>query len=154
MYTSRVDSGTLEWWRLGSTTSARRRTGESGQREIEGEGANRGVSWVVDIEAKLTEATNTARTRRRLRNKLETEADNSGFFSGVRTAWGEDESSAGVRVREGSEWGMTSKGVGRVGRGGLETRDVSASTVGHTGGRLEERRELTSVVRGSAGEGA
>jgi hypothetical protein len=45
--------------------AAQRMTGEHGQREIEGEGANRGVSQVTDVEAKLTEATNTARTRRR-----------------------------------------------------------------------------------------
>jgi hypothetical protein len=35
-----------------------------------GGGANRGVSRVVDVETKLTEATITARTRRRPRNKL------------------------------------------------------------------------------------
>jgi hypothetical protein len=76
--------------------AAQRMTGEHGQRETEGEGANRGVSWVVDVEAKLTEATNKARTRRRPQNKLEAKADSDSVFSGVRTARGKDESSMGV----------------------------------------------------------
>lgn len=61
---------------------------------------NRGVSLVADVEAKLTEATSTARTRQRPRNELETKAVGDDVFSGVRTALGEDGSSAGVRVRE------------------------------------------------------
>jgi hypothetical protein len=59
------------------------------------------VSQVADAEAKLTEATNSVRTRRRPRNKLETTANNGDVFFGVRMARGEDGSSAGVRVREG-----------------------------------------------------
>jgi hypothetical protein len=46
----------------GETLAARRRSGERGQREIEGEGANRGVSWVARVEVKLTGATNTVGT--------------------------------------------------------------------------------------------
>lgn len=61
---------------------------------------NRGVSLVADVEAKLTEATSTARTRQRPRNELETKAVGDDVFSGVHTALGEDGSSAGVRVRE------------------------------------------------------
>jgi hypothetical protein len=41
----------------------RERTSERGPREIEGEGANQGLSWVAGDEAKLTVATNTARAR-------------------------------------------------------------------------------------------
>jgi hypothetical protein len=41
----------------------RERTGKHGPRETEGEGTNRGVSRVAGDEAKLTEATDTARAR-------------------------------------------------------------------------------------------
>jgi hypothetical protein len=41
-------------------------------REIEGEGANRGVSRVVGVEAELTGATNTAGTRQRPWKRPET----------------------------------------------------------------------------------
>jgi hypothetical protein len=66
---------------LGSTAAGR--AGERGQREIEGEGANRGVSRVAGVEAKLTEATDTARARRQPRNRHETTADNDNVFSGA-----------------------------------------------------------------------
>jgi hypothetical protein len=60
------------------------RAGERGQIEIEGEGANRGVSRVADVEAKLTEATNTARARWRLWNRHKTTTDGGDVFFGTR----------------------------------------------------------------------
>jgi hypothetical protein len=63
------------------------------------------VSRVADIEADLTEATNTMRTRRRPQNELETKADGGGVLFYMCTTLGGDGSSTGVRVREGSEWG-------------------------------------------------
>jgi hypothetical protein len=95
LVTSREGSGTLERrrehdeasgrWRR-SCCSAKRRAGERGLRKIEGEGANRGVSWVASDEAKLTEATDTARARRRPQNEHETTVDSGDVFVGVRTA--------------------------------------------------------------------
>jgi hypothetical protein len=48
---------------------------ERGQRETEGEGVNRGVSRVADVEAKLTAATNMARAQRQRQNRCATTAD-------------------------------------------------------------------------------
>jgi hypothetical protein len=62
------------------------RVGEHGPREIEGEGANRGVSRVAGDDAKLTGATNTARARRQPQNKHETTMDGDDVFAGVRVA--------------------------------------------------------------------
>jgi hypothetical protein len=82
-------------------------------------------------------------------------ANGGGVFSSVRTARGKDVSSVGVRVTEGRgvsgrdfKRGQARGGVGR------ETRDVGTSTARRAGGRLEEKRELTSGVsgRGHAGE--
>jgi hypothetical protein len=55
---------------LGRSTAAEllqrgERVSERGSREIEGKGANRGVSQVAGDEAKLTEATDTVRARQR-----------------------------------------------------------------------------------------
>jgi hypothetical protein len=52
--------------------------GEREQREIEGEGANRGASRVGGVEAEPTKATNTPGTRRRPWNKSETTVDDGG----------------------------------------------------------------------------
>jgi hypothetical protein len=62
----------------GGTLAARWRSSERGQREIEGEGAYRGASWVAGVGAKLIGATDTAVTRRRSRNKSETTTDGGG----------------------------------------------------------------------------
>lgn len=85
--------------------------------EQRGRGRTEGCPLVADVEAKLTEATSTTRTRRRPQNELETKAVGDDVFSGMHTALGEDGSSAGVRVREvrGVSEGATSKGVECVG---------------------------------------
>jgi hypothetical protein len=44
------------------------------------------VSWVAGDEAKLTEATDTARARRQPQNKHRTTADGGDVFAGVRVA--------------------------------------------------------------------
>jgi hypothetical protein len=81
----------------GGIPTALRRSGERWQREIEGEGANRGASWVADVEAKLTGATDTTGTQRRPRNKHETTADGGG----ASLVCARCEASVGVlRVRE------------------------------------------------------
>jgi hypothetical protein len=52
-----------------------------------------------------------------------------------------------------SEWGHDFKrGGSGVWGGGQEMCDVGASTAGRVGGRLEERGELTSEVRGASGQ--
>jgi hypothetical protein len=106
------------------------------------------VSRVANIEAKLTEVTNTVRAHRRPWNALETKADDGDILSGVCIALGEDGSSTGVRVREGRGvgGGATSIGVEHVGE--------VAGRCGCADGRLERQRELTGGVRGSVGESA
>jgi hypothetical protein len=61
---------------LGSTVAELLRYGEKadehGPREIEGKGANRGVSWVAGEEAELTGATDATGARRRPPNGRQT----------------------------------------------------------------------------------
>jgi hypothetical protein len=59
----------------GRRRRGRERICERGPKEIEGEGANRGVSRVIGDEAKLTEATDTVRARRRPQNGHKTTAN-------------------------------------------------------------------------------
>jgi hypothetical protein len=91
----------------------RERTCERGPRETEGEGANRGVSWVTSDEAKLTEVTDTARARRRPQNGHETTA-NDGGASWVRAL--------SEREGEGARLGVQLSGGGRVSVAGLQKR--------------------------------
>jgi hypothetical protein len=63
------------WVNGDGTSAARWRFGERGQREIEGEGANRWASWVAGVEAKLIGAKDMARARWRSLNMPETTAD-------------------------------------------------------------------------------
>jgi hypothetical protein len=143
----RVDSGGL---RLHGGDS-----GERKQREIEGEGVNRGVSRVAGVEVELTGATYTAETRRWLQNRPETRVDDGGAPQ-VRArarggCWG---SAEGHDWRRGvSEWGCDFKWGSSAWGGGREKRDVGTSTVGRAGGRLGRRRGLTGGVRGQAREG-
>jgi hypothetical protein len=53
-------------------------SGERGPGEPEGEGANRGASWVAGDKAELTEAMDTARARRRGLDGRETMASGGG----------------------------------------------------------------------------
>jgi hypothetical protein len=98
----------------GLTAAERRRgrekTGECGPRQTEGEGTNREVSRIAGDKAKLTEATYTARARRRPQNGRET-TTNGGGAPWV-CAW--CEASA-----EGCECTSEGRG-GRVGTGQLE----------------------------------
>jgi hypothetical protein len=75
---------------LGSTVAERLRrggkAGEHGLREIEGEGANRGVSRVAGDEARLTGIADTMRARWRPQNKHGTTTDGGDFFIGARAA--------------------------------------------------------------------
>jgi hypothetical protein len=91
----------------------RRRTGERGPRETEGEGANRGVSRVAGDKAKLTNATNTARARRRPKNGRETTANSGG------ASWVHAQSERGG---EGAWLRAQLSGEGQVSVGGLQKK--------------------------------
>jgi hypothetical protein len=136
---------TRSWVDGGGAAAMWRKTGERGWRETEGEGANRGVSRVADIEADLTEAINTVRTRRRPQNKLETKADGGDVFFYMCTTLGGDGSSASVRVREGRgvSGGVASKGIGRVRRWSGDARSGRV----HGGACEREVRETEGADR-------
>jgi hypothetical protein len=68
-----------------------------------------GVSQVADVEAKLTEATNKARTRRWPRNALKPKADDDCVFFGTRAVRGECGSSAGSATEGGGVSGGASR---------------------------------------------
>jgi hypothetical protein len=84
--------------------------GERGAGKTRGDGANRGVSWVAGDKAELTEATDTARARRRPQNGRETMASGGG------TPWTRLQCEASA---EGCECTSEGRG-GRAGAGQLE----------------------------------
>jgi hypothetical protein len=93
-------------------------------REIEGEGANRGVSRVMGDKAKLTEATDTARARRRQQNGRET-TTNSGGAPWV-CAWCEMSAESCVCASEGRGGRVGTRQLEK-GQGGDGTRPRRAS---------------------------
>jgi ribonuclease R len=108
------------------------------------------VSWVADVEAKLTVAEGTAGLQRRRRNGLGTAAGNGGGALACAQRGGEGKGgSAGAQMREGERVGEALGSSGR-GRGGCELhvrRGRGDRGTRSSGGGYAGTRELTARAR-------